>query len=412
MATQASFTETLQPRLDAPPPRVPAHLIPLLTAEAPRFSGAELARRRECLAQALKEAGASHALLMGGDRRGSALQWLTGWPANTNSNLAIFTPGERDALLVPYPNHVPQAQVLAPDAEVIWRAEGSTAVALDILTKRGAKGQAVGIIGNCGVAFHDRLTALGIRPVDLSRAYAKMRLIKSDEEMEWLRIGCALTDLGLEGLARDIRPGMNEHELATLIERAYLPWGGMTQIHFLGLTSMADPDCCVPSQLPRNRTVRPGDVVFTEIATSFWSYPGQILRTFAVEAEPTPLYRDLYAAADEMFEAVTRVLRAGATPKDVLDAAECIKKTGFTICDDLVHGYVGGYLQPILGTYERPSGPVPDMVFKENMTMVVQPSVVTRDNKAGVQTGELVRITATGIEKLHHAPWGFRRVGR
>lgn len=402
---------TLSARIDAPPPRIPARLEPLLLAEAPRFSAAELKRRRDALAAALAEAGASHALLMGGDKRGSALQWLTGWPANTNSNLAIFTPGQQDVLLVPYPNHVAQAQVLAPDCEVIWRAEGSTAVAMDILQKRGAKGAKIAIVGNCSVGFLERIGKLGATPVDLSRSYAKIRLHKSDEEIDWLRIGCALTDLGLESLADNVKPGMNEHELQALIERGYLPWGGLTQIHFLGLTSMANPDCCVPSQLPRNRAVKPGDIIFTEIAANFWSYPGQVLRSFTVEAEPTPLYRELHDVADEMLAAVTKVLKPGATAKDVLDAADCIKKTPFTICDDLVHGYVGGYLPPIIGTHERPSGPVPDLVFEENMTMVVQPSVMTRDAKAGVQTGELYRITKTGCESLHQASPGFRRIG-
>jgi Xaa-Pro aminopeptidase len=51
------------------------------------------------------------------------------------------------------------------------------------------------------------------------------------------------------------------------------------------------------------------------------------------------------------------------------------------------------------------------MKLEENMTIVVQPSVMTRDGKAGVQTGELVRVTATGVERLHRAPWGFRRAG-
>jgi Xaa-Pro dipeptidase len=36
--------------------------------------------------------------------------------------------------------------------------------------------------------------------------------------------------------------------------------------------------------------------------------------------------------------------------------------------------------------------------------------VVTRDGKAGVQTGELVLITETGIEHLHAFPRGFARV--
>ena len=44
------------------------------------------------------------------------------------------------------------------------------------------------------------------------------------------------------------------------------------------------------------------------------------------------------------------------------------------------------------------------------MTVVIQPNVVTRDGKAGVQTGEYVLITATGIERLHSFPRGFARV--
>ena len=65
-----------------------------------------------------------------------------------------------------------------------------------------------------------------------------------------------------------------------------------------------------------------------------------------------------------------------------------IGKSGFTVCDDLLHGFIGGYLPPVLGTHERPSGPIPDLVLKENMAVVLQPSIVTKDGKAGVQTGE------------------------
>ena len=40
-------------------------------------------------------------------------------------------------------------------------------------------------------------------------------------------------------------------------------------------------------------------------------------------------------------------------------------------------------------------------------TVVIQPNVVTRDGKAGVQTGEMVVITKSGIERLHAIPRGF-----
>ncbi len=49
------------------------------------------------------------------------------------------------------------------------------------------------------------------------------------------------------------------------------------------------------------------------------------------------------------------------------------------------------------------------MTLEENMTVVVQPNVVTPDHRAGVQVGELVRVTRNGFETLHTTPRGFFR---
>jgi Xaa-Pro aminopeptidase len=91
----------------------------------------------------------------------------------------------------------------------------------------------------------------------------------------------------------------------------------------------------------------------------------------------------------------------------ILDAAGVIEQRGFTVCDDLMHGFGGGYLPPILGTRSRPAGPLPNLALEENMTVVVQPNVIARDRPAGVQVGELIRVTKTGFERLHSAPRGF-----
>src|SRR5262249_58962555 len=135
----------------------------------------------------------------------------------------------------------------------IWNAKGAAAIALETLSARGTRGQCIGVVGQGSYSLLQQLRDAGFKLADLNRAYNAMRLIKSEEEFDWARIGCALSDLGIEALANDIRPGMTEHELATIVERAYLPWGGMTQIHFVGLTSLAAPDCCAPSQFPRAR---------------------------------------------------------------------------------------------------------------------------------------------------------------
>jgi Xaa-Pro aminopeptidase len=95
--------------------------------------------------------------------------------------------------------------------------------------------------------------------------------------------------------------------------------------------------------------------------------------------------------------------------EQVLDAAEVIEQRGFTVCDDLMHGFGGGYFPPIVGTRGRPAGALPAMTLEENMTVVVQPNVISRDVPAGVQVGELVRVTKAGFERLHRAPRGFFR---
>jgi Xaa-Pro aminopeptidase len=249
----------------------------------------------------------------------------------------------------------------------------------------------------------------------LDAEYIRLRQIKSQEELDWLRIGAAMSDAGLAALLAGTRPGLTERELGAIVESAYIRHGGTTMIHYIGVTSMAKPHIYVPPQHHSPRKVKKGDVVFCELSAYWWDYAGQVLRTFTVGAEPTPLYRDLYETAEAAFDAVTGVIRHGATMQEILDATGVIEKNGFTICDDLMHGFGGGYFQPIIGTRSRMAGPLPDMKLEENMTVVVQPNVVTRAEagkmRAGVQVGELVRVTRTGFERLHKAKRGLFRVG-
>jgi hypothetical protein len=94
-----------------------------------------------------------------------------------------------------------------------------------------------------------------------------------------------------------------------------------------------------------------------------------------------------------------------------VDASRVIEDAGFTTRDDLVHGFVGGYLPPVLRSRSRMLGEAPDFTFAAGMTVVVQPNVVTRDETAGVQTGELLLVTEAGSERLHAVPGGMRAAG-
>jgi len=378
------------------------------TEPYPRFSDAEMHARRAALETLMAEREVSHLVIYGANRFGTAVAWLTRWPV-TREALVVVTPGERDVLLVHFYNHVPLARQLATEAEV--RGAGETfETAIGELERRGAGGKRVGFVGPLGYAGHGRLVDFAGEVVDLSPDYSRLRTIKSAEELEWLRVGTALTDDAMRALQTEARPGMTERELGNVVERAYVGRGGTTHIHYFGITPMRAPSVSVPAQWASTRRLAEGDVLASEISASYWDYPGQLLRTFSVAEDPVVLYRELHEAADVAFDAILECLEPGATAQQVVDASVVIEDAGFTTRDDLVHGFVGGYLPPILGSKSRALEPVPDFVFEAGMTIVVQPNVVTLDERAGVQTGELVLVTNEGAERLHDYERGLLRI--
>ncbi len=370
-----------------------------MTLPSPQFTTAEMQRRTAALETAMAARDVQHLVVYGADRTGSAIGWLTRW-AVTREALVVHTPGERPVLLVNFYNHVPNATRIATDVDVRWAGESAAQTATEELRRRCASGARIGTVGPLDHRAHTVLAALG-EPVDMNEDYTRLRLIKSDEEIAWVRIAAAMTDDAVRALQAHAVPGATEFELANAVERAYVGRGGATHIHYFAATPMSEPQLCAPGQYPTARRLAAGDALVCEVSAAYREYTGQLLRTFAVAAEPSPLYRELHAVADAAFDAITQRLRPGARAADLVDASAVIDDAGFTIRDDLVHGFVGGYLPPVLGTRGRALAAVPDFIFASGMMVVVQPNVVTPDERAGVQTGELLLVTDAGAERLH-----------
>jgi Xaa-Pro dipeptidase len=394
-----------------------------------------MARRREALTDLLREHGTDQALVYGFDRSGSAVEWLTGWPVTREAAL-LLRPGQRDLLFVCFNNHVPNARRLAPDADIRPGNASALEAALDALATRAdrramaptpsgpgrpRRPARLGVIGPVPARASDRLAAVG-RIVFLDREYTALRLVKSAEELARMRTGAAMSDDAVAALAAAARPGMTEAECCASLEGAYIAAGGLTHIHYLGVTAMAEPSLCVPAQWPSPRRLRAGDVLTCEVSASYQGYPGQLLRTFTIAAPATPLYGDLHRVAEAAFGAMAARLRAGAAASDLAAAAaEIILGAGYTIYDDLVHGFGGGYLPPVISRADLESGRTAapparlpsagNFTFAAGMTVVLQPNVITPDERAGVQTGELVLVTESGWEPLHRYPRGLARIG-
>lgn len=376
-------------------------------AEPGAFSAAEFGRRRRALEGALAAAGVAHGLLYGANRAGGAVSWLTGWPVTREAHVLV-TPGEPDLLLVNFYNHVPNAARLASAAVVRWAGPHPAGALAEEVARRG--GGPVGVIGPLPFDQYAVLAAAG-RVLDLTAAYTGLRLVKSTEEVSALRRAAELTDAAAAAL-QQAEPGMTEHEVLARVESAYVQHGGLHHIHYLAATPMADPDRAVPAQWPTGRRLAAGDVLTCELSAAVApEYAGQLLRTFTVAAEPTPLVAELHAVAEATFTALLAGLRPGTRAVELRAAAGLVEAAGFSTIDDLVHGFGGGYLPPVIGSAARPGPQSADLPLAAGMTVVLQPNVVTPDHRLGVQTGELVLVTEAGAESLHRFPAGLLRIG-
>jgi Xaa-Pro dipeptidase len=382
----------------------------ILSQGYPRFSSNEMRRRRAALEDLLESKSVDHLLAHGIGGRGGAVTWLSQWLV-TNEAQLIMSPGFRDALFVQYFNHVPLATELASESEVKWGGASSIATTIEELRRRRARQGRVGVMGPLPFAAARQLESEFGPVVDLNADYARLRLIKSPEEVSWFSLGAKLADLSIAALTEQLRPGLSERDLVTIVEGAYHPYGGVNGIHYFAVNAMDSPQYCVPRQHPSTRRVLEGDVVTTEITANFFDYGAQVLRTFSVGEGLSPLYRDLHDVADAAYRAITQCLMPGTHVRELVEAARVIEEAGFTTYDDLVHGYGGGYLAPVLGSLSRTNEPVPDMVLQEGMMLVVQPNVVTTDHRAGVQTGECLLVTDEGPQRLHTCVQGAIRVG-
>jgi Xaa-Pro dipeptidase len=374
-------------------------------APPPPFSTAEIARRRVLVENCAAERGLDAVLVYGANRVGSAVPWLTGWPV-TREAVVVMRPATQPVLLVGFANHVPNAARLAVDCDVRPCGE-STATTLKSLLGDAKR---VGVIGSLPGPVRKVLRPSSDE-VDLDACYLKMRAVKSREELEHLRHAAWLTDRSAAALVLAAVPGATELDLIEAVESSYGGTGATNHIHYVAATSMADPDRCVPGQWPTTRALDAGSAVVFELSTA-WGQDtaGQLLRTVTVDSEPTPLYAQLHELATWVHDAIVAELRPGALPADLLAVADPVLDKGFVTVDDLVHGFGGGYLAPILSHRAAPTGPHAEPLV-EGMTVVVQPNIATPDLAAGVQTGELYEITADGARSLHDFPTGLLRGG-
>lgn len=391
-----------------------------------RFSPAEMTRRWTLARDVMGREDVEGLLIFGTsgvNRHNEAnVFWLTNHLDLHHCYLiAPRDPSIEPALFTGLANHVPNARLVSDVPVIEWGGYDPAAAVAERLGAIGLDRGRVGLVGvnatfGMGMPYQHHASLLASLPdiefVDLTRAYSSLRLVKSDEEIEWLRRAAAFTDRTIEALRSEVRPGVPEYALLGIIEGAYRTLGGLPHIAFVRSMPMDEPNGCLPAQDPSRRTIAAGDVIITEISASYWGYSGQIHRPIFVGAEPSTAWQRLFDTALEAYRAIADAIRPGATESDVVRAASVIGERGYGIYDDLIHGYGVDIHPPVIDrSCSRywpwdDASPAPEGGrFEANMSIVIQPNPITPDERMGLQLGALTIVTDEGARSLHGVPF-------
>lgn len=322
-----------------------------------RFTPEEMARRWRLARGLMAERGLDALLLFGNsgvDRHNEAnVFWLSNHLDLHHCYLvAPRDEGLEPALYTGLTNHVPNARQVSDVPVIAWGGYDPAATVAARLEEQGLRRGRIGLVGvnatfGMGMPYQHRHALSSALPdltlEDVTRDFARLRAVKSSEEIVWLRRAAAFTDRTIRALQAEVRPGMPEYALLGIIEHAYRADGGQPHIAFLRSMPMDEPDGCLPAQNPSSRRIEEGDVIITEISASYWGYSGQIHRPVFVRREPTPAWQRMFDTARQAYQRM----------------AEAI---------------------------------------------VIQPNPVTRDERMGLQLGALTVVTDEGARSLHDVP--------
>lgn len=374
------------------------------SSQFPRFSQGEMAKRHESVSTLMDQANVDGLLVYGAGRYASEIYWLTDWPGGREAYV-LFQQDQEPVLLVQLFNHVPMARVLSVIRDVRWAGANTGNGVAALLQERGLSGKRIGLVGAIPHTQYQKIRERFPQAefVDLNGKFRMLRTIKSQEEIERIRFASELTDQSMQALAEGIKPGMREDELPALIEPAYLKAGGYAGIHFMTSMPMRDPHFPVPAQYQSSRRLQRADCLITEISGSYWGYSGQIHRTYSLAEGPTPEWKKLHDVAVEAFGTLSGLIKDGTSTREAEEAAEVIHRRGYSIYDDLIHG--ANQYPPIFQTRTTARHEGAEVIFRENMVIVIQPNVITKDEKMGLQFGETLVVRKNACESLN----SFRR---
>lgn len=281
---------------------------------------------------------------------------------------------------------------------------------VEVLMDLGLSRSRVGIVGMGTVIPVQNLQKLesGLPTASLQDAtnlFNRVKIIKSTEEIAYLRQTSEMMKHGYAAMEAILIPGVTERELIAEAE------------HAMRLHGMADGFALI-SRSTRNPVMRPptDDLVQSDdIITFDWEFVGaqgyclELSGQYSFGPPPDKLRR-VYEAQSETYQRCVEIMKPGVPSARILEVIETTyKKHGFQLPGPSGYGPVQFHVHGIgLDFTEPPLVPGFDLVLEEGMVVALHPHIGPEDKaQPPIEILDNVLVTANGGERLTypHADW-------
>jgi Xaa-Pro aminopeptidase len=224
-----------------------------------------------------------------------------------------------------------------------------------------------------------------------------LRMVKSPQEVAYMREACRITDSGIVSALEILREGVSERELQVAMGTTMMREGAET-VRSLSIASGPERYAMLNAPATSRKLAR-GEMVNFDCGAVYNGYHGDLTRGYFV-GQASDRQRRFYEASAEIFWDAVRAVRPGITCEE-LDRAveEAIVRRGYR--EHMLHRT--GHS---LGTevHEEPSiGPGVKTVLQPGMVLAIEPGIY--DFSIGAfRIEDNVVVTDTGCELLSNAP--------
>ncbi|MFC1984358.1 M24 family metallopeptidase, partial [Chloroflexota bacterium] len=279
----------------------------------------------------------------------------------------------------------------------------------------------------CGVDMPNVLMVDACRKADINivdgnHVMADARMVKTEDEIECMRMAGVITESAHWEVYKALRPGVTEWEMTGVAANACFK---------LGAEDMEGPSYVVCSgnrsghsvpAMPTDRIIRPGDMFIIDInGISFQGYRTCFFRTCVVGDKPTEFQKETYQDCYDCQMAMTNSIKPGLTNKEVTENFIALGKAPGKWGAMPTWPEPGRYYMTMgghqIGLCSGDPGPSwsyrmvpnsPPLTLEKNMCFAVEVGVYTWDGKNwandGVKLEHCGRVTDDGFEVFYRFP--------